>query len=174
MSYEPTIWKTGDIVSSEKLNKLEEGVANSGGGSDYFLVYIQEDYSTETHTLKRAGNLVDENSSSYKNESVTVASQAEMFDALKNAIYAGKRLLFGQTIRGGVATLLYVSIAESDFIGGCSIDFSASGGFTSDGTSIPGILVLAHYHLFKRDNEDTVTIEEWTGSGSVIKSATSN
>lgn len=33
MSYEPTVWKTGDIVSSEKLNKLENGVVNSGGGS---------------------------------------------------------------------------------------------------------------------------------------------
>lgn len=27
MAYEPTLWKTGDIVSSEKLNKLENGVA---------------------------------------------------------------------------------------------------------------------------------------------------
>ena len=28
MSYTPTTWKTGDIVSSEKLNKLEQGVAD--------------------------------------------------------------------------------------------------------------------------------------------------
>ena len=26
MSYTPTVWKTGDIVSSQRLNKLEEGV----------------------------------------------------------------------------------------------------------------------------------------------------
>lgn len=26
MSYTPTVWNTGDIVSSQKLNKLEEGV----------------------------------------------------------------------------------------------------------------------------------------------------
>ena len=31
MSYEPTVWKTGDVVTSEKLNKLENGVANAGG-----------------------------------------------------------------------------------------------------------------------------------------------
>ena len=30
MSYTPTEWKTGDIVSSQRLNKLEEGVANAG------------------------------------------------------------------------------------------------------------------------------------------------
>ena len=29
MSYIPTVWKSGDIVSSEKLNKLEQGVADA-------------------------------------------------------------------------------------------------------------------------------------------------
>lgn len=32
MSYTPTEWKTGDIVTSTKLNKLEQGVASAGGG----------------------------------------------------------------------------------------------------------------------------------------------
>lgn len=31
MSYEPTEWKTGDVVTSAKLNKLEQGVADAGG-----------------------------------------------------------------------------------------------------------------------------------------------
>ncbi len=31
MSYEPTNWKTGDVVTSAKLNKLEQGVADAGG-----------------------------------------------------------------------------------------------------------------------------------------------
>lgn len=30
MSYEPTNWKAGDTVTSAKLNKLEQGVANNG------------------------------------------------------------------------------------------------------------------------------------------------
>ena len=30
MSYEPTNWKTGDVVTSAKLNKLEQGVAGGG------------------------------------------------------------------------------------------------------------------------------------------------
>jgi len=33
MSYTPTNWKSGDVVTSTKLNKLEQGVANAGGGS---------------------------------------------------------------------------------------------------------------------------------------------
>lgn len=31
MSYEPTNWKTGDVVTSTKLNKLEQGVSDAGG-----------------------------------------------------------------------------------------------------------------------------------------------
>lgn len=32
MSYEPTTWKSGDTVTSAKLNKMEQGIANAGGG----------------------------------------------------------------------------------------------------------------------------------------------
>ena len=32
MSYEPTEWKTGDTVTSEKLNKLENGVSDASEG----------------------------------------------------------------------------------------------------------------------------------------------
>ena len=38
MSYEPTVWKDGDLVTSAKLNKLEQGVATSDGGG----VFITE------------------------------------------------------------------------------------------------------------------------------------
>lgn len=30
MSYEPTNWKSGDVVTSTKLNKMEQGIANAG------------------------------------------------------------------------------------------------------------------------------------------------
>lgn len=36
MSYTPTVWNAGDVVTAEKLNKLEQGVADSGGGSSDF------------------------------------------------------------------------------------------------------------------------------------------
>ena len=28
MAYEPTVWKDGDVITAEKLNKLEQGVKN--------------------------------------------------------------------------------------------------------------------------------------------------
>jgi len=40
MAYEPTVWQTGDVVTAEKMNKLEQGVANAGsGGSGTMIVH---------------------------------------------------------------------------------------------------------------------------------------
>jgi hypothetical protein len=33
MSYTPTNWKAGDTVTSAKLNKMEQGIANAGGAN---------------------------------------------------------------------------------------------------------------------------------------------
>lgn len=32
MAYTPTVWKTGDVITAEKMNKLEEGVQNEQVG----------------------------------------------------------------------------------------------------------------------------------------------
>ena len=34
MSYTPNEWQRGDVVTSEKLNHMEQGIAESGGGYD--------------------------------------------------------------------------------------------------------------------------------------------
>lgn len=31
MSYEPNVWVTGDRIAAEKLNHMEQGIANAGG-----------------------------------------------------------------------------------------------------------------------------------------------
>jgi hypothetical protein len=48
MSYTPTEWKSGDIVTSEKLNKLEQGVASSGTGG---ILFATIDMDMDTHTM---------------------------------------------------------------------------------------------------------------------------
>lgn len=50
MAYEPTNWKTGDVVTSAKLNKLEQGVA---AGSGVLVVHSTYDESTQTVTLDK-------------------------------------------------------------------------------------------------------------------------
>lgn len=32
MAYDPTVWKSGDTITSAKLNKLENGLAEASGG----------------------------------------------------------------------------------------------------------------------------------------------
>ena len=49
MAYEKNTWKTGDIVTSEKLNHIEEGIEAGGGsgGGGAFYVNITENSSGE-------------------------------------------------------------------------------------------------------------------------------
>lgn len=47
MAYEPTVWQTGDVVTAEKMNKLENGVANSGGGG-FLLVHVENSTMDKT------------------------------------------------------------------------------------------------------------------------------
>lgn len=39
MAYTPTTWVTGDTITATKLNKLEQGVANAGGGNGGTVFY---------------------------------------------------------------------------------------------------------------------------------------
>ena len=51
MAYEPTTWAAGDVVTSAKLNNIEQGVANSG---DVFAVPFVFAGSTATTTASFA------------------------------------------------------------------------------------------------------------------------
>ena len=37
MAYEPTQWRSGDTITSERLNKMEQGIASGGSGDVYVL-----------------------------------------------------------------------------------------------------------------------------------------
>ena len=57
MSYTPTNWKNGDVVTSTKLNKLEQGVANAGGVT---VLSVVADPQTMTVTLNKTAGEVYE------------------------------------------------------------------------------------------------------------------
>lgn len=46
MSYEPTIWQDLDIITADKLNKLENGVASAGGGAESPIFWITLTYNS--------------------------------------------------------------------------------------------------------------------------------
>lgn len=48
MAYEPTTWKSGDVVTSAKLNKLEQGVSSS-----VFIVTLLYDEETSTYSTDK-------------------------------------------------------------------------------------------------------------------------
>ena len=43
MAYEPTSWQTGDVVTAEKLNKLEIGVASNSGSGNLIATATKND-----------------------------------------------------------------------------------------------------------------------------------
>ena len=48
MSYTPTTWQSGDVITSTKLNKLEQGVANSAN-----VLIATMSYSNSTYVLDK-------------------------------------------------------------------------------------------------------------------------
>ena len=38
MAYTPTEWKNGDVITAEKLNKIEDGITDASSGSEVFII----------------------------------------------------------------------------------------------------------------------------------------
>lgn len=51
MSYEPTEWKSGDVITSAKLNKIENGIHSASGG--VYIVNSTYDESEDVSTLDK-------------------------------------------------------------------------------------------------------------------------
>ena len=51
MAYDPTVWKSGDTITSAKLNKLENGLAEaSGGGTGGGVLVVTIEHDKETYS----------------------------------------------------------------------------------------------------------------------------
>ena len=50
MSYTPTTWECGDVVTAEKLNKIEQGIADSGGGTSLAPFVVNATYDSVNQT----------------------------------------------------------------------------------------------------------------------------
>ena len=54
MAYDPTVWKSGDTITSAKLNKLENGLAEaSGGGTGGGALVVNATMSGSTIVLDK-------------------------------------------------------------------------------------------------------------------------
>ena len=50
MAYTPTVWATGDVITAEKLNKAEQGIADANG----IVCTITYDSVSENYTADKA------------------------------------------------------------------------------------------------------------------------
>lgn len=53
MAYTPKTWECGDTITAEDLNHIEQGIANSGGGTEPLIVHVSFDESTGVITLDK-------------------------------------------------------------------------------------------------------------------------
>lgn len=42
--YEKQTWTNGDVITAEKLNHIEDGIANAGGGSGVAMATLRSNY----------------------------------------------------------------------------------------------------------------------------------
>ena len=85
MSYTPTNWENGDIITAEKLNKLENGVADSGGsGGDSNIFAIH-----------------------YTIDGTFAATSDKTYTEIQTAVAAGKELIAFCTIPSSTVSLDY-------------------------------------------------------------------
>ena len=59
MSYTKYTWVTGEVITADKLNHMEDGIAGGGGITVYKIAYDQETYAayvevTDTELIEKA------------------------------------------------------------------------------------------------------------------------
>ena len=47
MSYDKQNWQTGDVITANKLNHIEDGIANGGGTSNLYITLSSDDGSMD-------------------------------------------------------------------------------------------------------------------------------
>lgn len=97
MSYEPTNWKSGDTVTSAKLNKMEQGIANAGGGALVVNVTETEDAGRYYYTCDKTAQEI------LAALEIGVVVFKYDFGAIENCIGGGPFLDGYKFFRGGVA-----------------------------------------------------------------------
>ena len=56
MSYTKTNWKDGDVISAEKMNKIEQGIEDAGASGGSGDVLVLDENATYTDAVKAAGS----------------------------------------------------------------------------------------------------------------------
>ena len=89
MSYTPTTWKDGDLVTSAKLNKIENGIVGASG-----LFIIHEEWQEENNEYSLTDNV--------------------SYNDVKNALLSGKLPILLDIYDEGISSDYFSSIDYED------------------------------------------------------------
>lgn len=85
MSYTPTNWQTGDTVTAEKLNKMEQGIENA---NDVFVI-------TLTPTNQDFSGTIDK---TYEEIVAAVNSGVKIFFKFASALYPANEIIINASL----------------------------------------------------------------------------
>ena len=91
MSYTPTTWATGDVITAEKLNNMEDGIVNAGSGTSIGNTVVFEFTATQDPE---------------SNDKYIVSTDATVAE-VKNAIKDGKLCVGQIRLNNTIYTLIF-------------------------------------------------------------------
>lgn len=124
MSYAPTQWNTGDVVTAEKLNKLEQGVAAAGGGSGDGNLLVVDATATRTNDAETNENIV------------STVTFDKTFAELKSAYEGGAVMLCRVKTEDYVNFVFWDSIAFLNYRPATQLPFPAPEAFFFNASSL--------------------------------------
>ena len=103
--YEKQTWKTGDVITEEKLNHMEDGIASGGSGGGVLIARGTQDESTSNMVLDKTWKEINDAFQSgtivlYKEESAGITASETTRQIL--SVYTNENL------GGGTVYGLYV------------------------------------------------------------------
>jgi len=116
MSYTPTVWKSGDVVTSAKLNKLENGVAAAGGGS-VLVINATPDFD-HAESEEEVPLTLDKTAAE-----ILAADKTELHISIGQGSYYSLTLVTKYSAGEGALTLMYsISMGETVIASTIGID----------------------------------------------------
>lgn len=142
MSYTPTNWQTGDIVSSEKLNKMEEGIANAH--SEEYIVAETDEWLEENIT-QETGYVLDRSL-----QSANAAAPADIVGDIQEDVSDAKNAisqLQPAATQSDVGKALIIKTVDTQTGKPTGYEYGDTGGQTDIGLSVVNGQICVSYSV---------------------------
>ena len=164
MAYEPTVWKTGDTITAEKLNKIEKGL-----GAELFKVEAEALFNGDLSETKTCLECADVLSIDKSVDEILAAIEAE-----KHVVLTLNFSEDGSFVRSPIQ--MEVSSVEKDS-GHIAVGFAYYGNLNREGLLQPYYIAnrevcrvdfpIAGFLAEKDENEESEDCTAFVGSGNI-------